>query len=526
MFDNFTSPYAIFVAYTWETELTKQGNVAAAWEGLIDSRKLPYMAGLRNMRNIFLCDINAECQGKFLNYLKNRNAVERSKQMPFQFFTAFNALDDLKAEIAKEAEKAAEKTDDEKTAWEKIKYSAAVKAILGAEWKGRQIDFKKFFDYLKKPMPNPITVESLNAVLKTDPAKDVKPGRKTPKDYLKLCEKTDTPDGIWGGFGKPDKPDEIWAGLVKKCRTLRYQSRQQPKDTLGKLEKMIQKHGAEGVGKCLEKFKKTVNAAMLTAVHNVPPVHGTTIFFIKKWPKSLHYDGKNQKHRGVGADLNVQSLVLAASAMISCQDAVFYLYEKEDLYAKDGDVKYRKIEFDRKLGILEMVKNWLDLSLSNTANNEATLFDVGCLESARLSTLDRAVFLNEPDSAHFMSHLACYRARFNPKFKSFFVGKNDKKPSTDLVTYISGCSEQVLRYLAEDGKDNAINQIVSFPARFGIELDEYANTECVETIKPRIRELKIFISSTFLDLQQAEFKIFCCCVRRKMQAIFLIKNNR
>ena len=62
-------------AYTWETELSKMGNVAAAWEGLISSRKLPYMAGLRNMRNIFLSDINPEICGKYLNYLKNSNTV-------------------------------------------------------------------------------------------------------------------------------------------------------------------------------------------------------------------------------------------------------------------------------------------------------------------------------------------------------------------------------------------------------------------------------------------------------------------
>ena len=66
-------------AFTWETELSTKGNVPEAWEGLIDARKMPYMAGLRNMRNIFLCDINPESQGKFLNYLKNRNAVEKSK---------------------------------------------------------------------------------------------------------------------------------------------------------------------------------------------------------------------------------------------------------------------------------------------------------------------------------------------------------------------------------------------------------------------------------------------------------------
>lgn len=64
-------------AMTWETELTAKGNVAEAWEGLIKSRKLPYMAGLRNIRNIFYCGINDECDGLFRKFISNRNAVAR-----------------------------------------------------------------------------------------------------------------------------------------------------------------------------------------------------------------------------------------------------------------------------------------------------------------------------------------------------------------------------------------------------------------------------------------------------------------
>ena len=44
-------------AITWETELSAKGNNAEAWEGLINARKLPYMAALRNLRNIFLASV-------------------------------------------------------------------------------------------------------------------------------------------------------------------------------------------------------------------------------------------------------------------------------------------------------------------------------------------------------------------------------------------------------------------------------------------------------------------------------------
>ena len=490
-------------AYTWETELSKMGNVAQAWEGLINSRKLPYMAGLRNMRNIFLCDINAESQGKYLNYLKNRNAVERSRQFPFQFFTAYNALSELTTEMEKiTAEK--EKVDGKaKNAWTGVKYSSAVKLILETEWKGQgksstdtgghQLNFDTFFVKLGISKPTPLTVETINTALKEKPERTAE----------LIGSKTMTRHYI----SKRDCPTEPWNTLVKTSRTLRYQARQQKDKKLGKLEIMIEKHGVDGVAKSLTKFKKTVNDAMLAAVHNVPPVHGTTLFFINKW-KDQPKEESNQKKagykpRGVGADLNVQSLVLAASAMISCQDSVFYLYERDDY----SHISYRRIELDRKVGLLEMVRNWLALTLINKTQNEATLFDVGCSESANVSTLDRAVFLNEPNSDRFILHLMNYRARFNSKFKSFFIGKCNKKTSTDLVTYVTGCSEQVLRYMAEDGKDNAINQVVSFPARFGIELDEYKHTDCIETVKPRIRDIKVFISSTFTDLKDERQQI-------------------
>ena len=47
-------------AFTWETELSEKGNCAQAWEGLILARKLPYMAAMRNLRNIFLANVKAE----------------------------------------------------------------------------------------------------------------------------------------------------------------------------------------------------------------------------------------------------------------------------------------------------------------------------------------------------------------------------------------------------------------------------------------------------------------------------------
>ena len=56
------------------------------------------------------------------------------------------------------------------------------------------------------------------------------------------------------------------------------------------------------------------------------------------------------------------------------------------------------------------------------------------------------------------------------------------------------------RSIINPEKENVFNQIVSFPAKFGIELDDFLPSEEIETLKPRIRDVKVFLSSTIKDL--------------------------
>ena len=45
---------------TWETQLSEKGNSADNWEELIRSRKLPFMAMLRNLRNMLITGVDPE----------------------------------------------------------------------------------------------------------------------------------------------------------------------------------------------------------------------------------------------------------------------------------------------------------------------------------------------------------------------------------------------------------------------------------------------------------------------------------
>lgn len=80
---------------TWETEVSTRGNNAATWEALIDSNKLPYMAALRNLRNMLNAGISFNSLKTVCGMLSNPVRVARSKQYPYRFFSAARELSRL-----------------------------------------------------------------------------------------------------------------------------------------------------------------------------------------------------------------------------------------------------------------------------------------------------------------------------------------------------------------------------------------------------------------------------------------------
>jgi len=79
---------------TWETELSAKGNNKESWEGLLDSKKVGYMALLRNLRNILDAGIDHGRLANVASYLSSPEAVQKSKQLPFRFLSAHKELKD------------------------------------------------------------------------------------------------------------------------------------------------------------------------------------------------------------------------------------------------------------------------------------------------------------------------------------------------------------------------------------------------------------------------------------------------
>jgi len=81
------------VPETWETMISLKGNKAHVWEELIDNRKLPFMAMLRNLRNLILSGISNRHHNWVKSKLRDEKTVANSRQFPFSFFTAYEAID-------------------------------------------------------------------------------------------------------------------------------------------------------------------------------------------------------------------------------------------------------------------------------------------------------------------------------------------------------------------------------------------------------------------------------------------------
>jgi len=80
------------VPYTWEVELSKEDSRSKKekWEQLIASKKLGYMAQLRNLRNML--DERADNIEEVLDYLADPINVLHSRQLPFRFLSAYKEI--------------------------------------------------------------------------------------------------------------------------------------------------------------------------------------------------------------------------------------------------------------------------------------------------------------------------------------------------------------------------------------------------------------------------------------------------
>ncbi|XP_067414587.1 telomerase protein component 1-like [Emydura macquarii macquarii] len=84
---------------TWDRQLSQRGNKAAVWEELIDSGKLPFMATLRNLRNIIRAGVSERHHQWVLERLQSEESVVHSRQFPFRFLAAGKVIRDMEEQL-------------------------------------------------------------------------------------------------------------------------------------------------------------------------------------------------------------------------------------------------------------------------------------------------------------------------------------------------------------------------------------------------------------------------------------------
>ncbi|XP_053558206.1 telomerase protein component 1 [Bombina bombina] len=82
---------------TWERELSQKGNTGPTWEGLLDSHQVPFMALLRNLRNVIKAGVSERHHKEVMARLSSQNAVIKSRLLPFRFLSAYKVIQDVES---------------------------------------------------------------------------------------------------------------------------------------------------------------------------------------------------------------------------------------------------------------------------------------------------------------------------------------------------------------------------------------------------------------------------------------------
>ncbi|KAI4809966.1 hypothetical protein KUCAC02_018817 [Chaenocephalus aceratus] len=88
---------------TWERLLSREGNKASTWEKLIDNKSVPFMAMLRNLRNMIIAGISEAHHKKILSRLTNKKAVIQSRQFPIRFLAAYKVIMEMNSLASEKA---------------------------------------------------------------------------------------------------------------------------------------------------------------------------------------------------------------------------------------------------------------------------------------------------------------------------------------------------------------------------------------------------------------------------------------
>ncbi|CAF0783335.1 unnamed protein product, partial [Didymodactylos carnosus] len=242
---------------TWETQISLKGNKAVVWQQLIDNKKLPFMAMLRNLRNMIRTGISEKHHQIILKKLQDEGAVTYSRQFPFRFFSAYQILDDMEKEFlewCKSKEITGDSTVEVKRKSRKNKGPKSKSKLTPAE-KAKLLSKKEFVYDLH--ILNRYR-KALDCSVKIATQHNVQPIPGKTFVFVNLSDSMQQPCQAAKGLGKPRTRAEIGLllGLMCKsacehCRLIGYTS----ETNYEEIEQLNQQTILENMSKILENPK-------------------------------------------------------------------------------------------------------------------------------------------------------------------------------------------------------------------------------------------------------------------------------
>ncbi|XP_036939136.1 telomerase protein component 1 isoform X2 [Acanthopagrus latus] len=442
---------------TWERLVSLEGNKAATWEKLIDNKSLPFMAMLRNLRNMIIKGISEAHHKKVLSRLTNKNAVIQSRQFPFRFLAAYKVIMELHtlasvsqkaipsvattlAEILKKIPKSKRYSSLE---WDKAPRSR-IRVALGVPFVYRLYRMKRA-QYIKANQKL-YTVDLLDR-------------------YRKALE---TAVQISCRFNLPPLPGRTVIVLSNNMSTYAKPKYDfcLPPDPEQKNEEEEDNNNEDG--ECKEppsrRRKETVDEKLTPSMREVGALLSLMIASSAEDCQLLLIDWVHCEEIKLKSDVLLDNIRTVVKQMAKTRSG----YEENDFI---GTVFNKSNKVDN---IIVVTERWTERRTAATINNY------------RKEINDKALMVQLFLSAD---------------------GEEELSPDRNCVT-LTGFSEQMLRFVAERGSSRLLDHVehldrlYNIPPPDGAKSPEATNNvvEIPASPKLRWRGVRVFISSTFRDM--------------------------
>ncbi|XP_055874450.1 telomerase protein component 1-like isoform X1 [Biomphalaria glabrata] len=463
---------------TWETQVSLKGNKAKTWEDLIDHKKLPYMAMLRNLRNLIKAGISSKHHNFVLKRLCDQKSVVNSKQFPFRFFSAYFVLTEL--------EEAYE--NNQREIIQAAEAQASTEAVGGFSsssrggTRGRGLRGRG-----------------------SGRGRGGGSGRGGLGVVRGRVLKTSKRGGARGRGSSSKSGDEFPWWLLKKMK----------------------KEAKEGIKEVpydknlLQRYKKSLDTAVKVAtVHNVQPIKGWTVLLCDIG-ENMDQPCSSAKGLGKPRTLKEISVLMGLMCKYSCEQCEMLVF---------SETGFQIVEL-QKGTILDNMDVVLKAQITNSQNEmvEGIPYDV-LLEKLRdRIQIDNLLIFGEDfypytSKGHLIGDfLRNYRHLVNPDLLYVSVTFSGSKagfvmnihPEHDNDVYISGYSDSILRFIAERGDAAMVNHVDRIDAAYQlVQMSKCkvkqqedkplvlprANTFQLTPPIPSWRTIRVFISSTFRDM--------------------------